>query len=193
MTARILGVLHPSRDIEVWFQDEARLGLQPTTRRQWALRGERCIAPSNKKYEWLYAYAFIHPTDGRSSWFLLPTVNIAWMNKAIRLFVQEVDPTQERILLLVIDQAGFHSFSALDLPDNVIIRFLPSHTPELQPVESAWPLLKEAAHNRLWESLDALEQKLIERCNYLMDHPDVVKGRSGFSWACCALKRNSIS
>ena len=193
ITILILGVLHPYKDIEAWFQDEARLGLQPTTRRQWSQKGTRCIAPSNMKYEWLYAYAFIHPTDGSSIWFLLPTVNLAWMNKAINLFVQEVDPDQKRIILLIIDQAGFHSLPSLDLPDNVVIRFLPAHTPELQPVESVWPLLREATHNRLWTDIDDLEQKLIDRCCYLMDHPDIVRGRTGFSWACCTLKRNSIS
>lgn len=190
---RILGALHPDKDIEAWFQDEARLGLQPTVRRQWWLKGKRCIAPSDKKYQWLYAYAFVHPTDGRSSWFLLPTVNLAWMNKAIQLFGQEMDPHRKRMIVLVLDQAGFHSLPSLDLPENITVRFLPSHTPELQPAESAWPLLKEATHNRLWKNLDELEGKLIERCNYLMDHPDLMKGATGFSWACCTLKRNSIS
>jgi hypothetical protein len=32
--------------------------------------------------------------------------------------------------------------------------------------------------------LDTLEDTLAERCAYLMRHPDVVRGRAGFSWLC---------
>ena len=189
ITILILGVLHPDKDIEVWFEDEARIGLQPTMRRRWTQKGQRPIAPSNTQYQWLYAYAFIHPSNGDSFWLLLPTVNIMVMNIAIREFIRDKDPQSKRIIVLVIDQAGFHSFNGLEIPTNIILRYLPSHTPELQPVESVWPLLKEATHNRRWDSMGDLEDKLIRRCCYLMDNRDVVKGRTGFSWACCTLKR----
>ncbi len=189
----ILAALHPDKDIEAWFEDEARLGLKPTMRRRWALKGKRPIAPSDTKYQWLYVYAFVHPTDGRSFWLLLPTVNGALMSIALREFIKDIDPHGKRIIVLVIDQAGFHIAHTIVIPPNIIVRFLPSHTPELQPVESAWPLLREATHNRHFETLDALQDKLVHRCTHLMDHPNVVQGRTGFSWACCTLKRKSIS
>jgi len=193
ITILILGVLHPDKDIEAWFQDEARIGLQPTIKRRWSLKGKRFLAPSNKKYKWLYAYAFVHPTDGDNFWLLLPTVNVKIMSLALKEFVKDRDPNEEKIIVLVIDQAGFHSLKSIDVPDNIIIRFLPSHTPELQPVESLWPLLKEATHNKQWDSIEQLEKKLIKRCQYLLEHPETVKGRTGFSWACCTLKTKSFS
>ncbi|MEI8123494.1 MAG: IS630 family transposase [bacterium] len=192
-TIRILAVLHPDKDIEAWFEDEARLGLKPTMRRQWTKKGARPIAPSNTRYQWLYTYAFVHPTDGKSFWLLLPTVNATVVSIALREFVAAVDPGNKKMLLLVIDQAGFHIAGDLVVPDNVILRYLPSHTPELQPVESVWPLLREATHNRRFVELTDLQEKLIHRCVYLMDHPDVVYGRIGFSWACCTVKRECIS
>ena len=153
-------------------------------RRVWALRGSRPSAPSDTHYEWLYAYAFIRPTTGESFWLLLPTVNATVMSIALREFSLGIDPQQQKIIMLVIDGAGFHVAHDLRLPDNIILRFLPSHTPELQPVESAWLLLKEATHNRRFETLDALEETLVARCQYLASHADVVKGRTGFAWAC---------
>lgn len=193
MTIKILAVLHPETDIEAWFEDEARLGLKPTMRRQWTTEGERPIAPSDTRYQWLYVYAFIHPTDGESFWLLLPTVNAAVVSVALREFVAAVDPSGRKILLIVIDRAGFHTAGDLVVPGNVVLRFLPSHTPELQPVESAWPLLREATHNRHFAELTDLQDALVSRCVYLMDHPDIVRGRTGFSWACCTMKRESIS
>lgn len=188
----ILAVLHPDKDIEAWFEDEARVGLKPTMRRTWAVRGGRPLAPSNTRYQWLYVYAFVHPTDGESFWLLLPTVNAAVVSVALREFVASVDPDNRKILV-VIDQAGFHTTRDLVIPGNIVLRFLPSHTPELQPVESTWPLLREATHNRRFTTLSDLQAALIPRCVYLMDHLDIVRGRTGFSWACCTVNRECMS
>ena len=184
ITASILIVLHPDKDIELWFEDEARLGLQPTMRRIWAIRGSRPTAPSDTHYEWLYAYAFIHPASGENFWLLLPTVNATVMSIALREFVAGIDPDRKKMILLVIDGAGFHVAHDLHIPGNIVLRFLPSHTPELQPVESAWSLLREATHNRQFENLNALEDTLIHRCRHLMEHPALIHGRTGFAWAC---------
>lgn len=189
ITIAILVALHPKKDIETWFEDEARLGLKPTIRRRWALKGQRPMAPSDTRYKWLYAYAFVHPTDGRSSWFLFPTVNGTLMSIALREFINDVDPAHKRIIVLIVDQAGFHTTPNIVVPENVVIRFLPSHTPELQPVESVWPLLREAMHNRSFVELDDLQEVLVQRCNYLLEHPEVVHAHTGFSWACCTVKR----
>ncbi|MCA1600547.1 MAG: hypothetical protein LC776_02500 [Acidobacteria bacterium] len=45
---------HPSEEVEVWGQDEARLGLKPVLRRAWAPRGERPTALVDPRYEWLW-------------------------------------------------------------------------------------------------------------------------------------------
>ena len=39
--------------IELWAQDEARIGLVPIVRRVWAHRGERPLARQRRCYEWL--------------------------------------------------------------------------------------------------------------------------------------------
>ena len=184
ITLSILAILHPSKDVALWFEDEARLGLQPTMRRVWALRGSRPIAPSDTHYEWLYVYAFIRPSSGENFWLLLPTVNAVVMSIALQEFVHGIDPEGKKMILLVIDGAGFHVAHDLRVPGNVTLRFLPSHTPELQPVESTWPLLREVTHNRRFNDLAALEETLITRCRHLTEHPSIVHGRAGFAWAC---------
>jgi transposase len=40
--------------IEIWFQDEARIGQQGTLTRVWAKRGTRPRAPRDQRYEWAY-------------------------------------------------------------------------------------------------------------------------------------------
>ena len=60
---------------------------------------------------------------------------------------------------------------------------LPPCTPELQPAEPLWPLLREAVANQGFEDLEAITSPLVERCRWLIEHPELVRGRVGFHWA----------
>ena len=84
-----ISLLHPGAAIEVWCQDEARLGLIPVLRRVWAPVGERPVAVVERKYEWVYVYGFLHPASGRVIWLLLPRMNAAVMSIALKRFADE--------------------------------------------------------------------------------------------------------
>ena len=46
-------VAHPKAErVEIWAQDEARLGLKPVIRRVWVPAGERLMARFERAYEW---------------------------------------------------------------------------------------------------------------------------------------------
>jgi hypothetical protein len=45
---------HPEKAVELWAEDEARLGLKPIARRVWAVRGRRPTADGPPKNQWLY-------------------------------------------------------------------------------------------------------------------------------------------
>jgi len=55
---------HPEAEVELWAEDEARLGLKPVIRRVWAPVGERPIARLKRGYEWTYLYGFVRPHSG---------------------------------------------------------------------------------------------------------------------------------
>ncbi len=48
---------HPDADVEVWCEDEHRIGLQPVSRRLWVEEGSQPVAVVNWKREWLWLYA----------------------------------------------------------------------------------------------------------------------------------------
>ena len=66
---------HPRSKVQLWAQDEMRLGLKPVVRRVWAPRGQRPKAPFRRRYEWLYLYGFAHPQSGEVHWLILPRVD----------------------------------------------------------------------------------------------------------------------
>ena len=49
------------KPIEVWFQDEARVGQQGTLARLWARRGTRPRAPKDCRYAWAYLFGAVCP------------------------------------------------------------------------------------------------------------------------------------
>lgn len=110
------------------------------------------------------------------------------MSIALKLFAKQVNPDGGKIIILLIDQAGFHMSEKVEKPDGIIFMPLPPHTPELQPVEPVWPLLKEAVANETFDSLDDLENRMAQRCRWLIANPDTVKGASGFGWIINASK-----
>jgi DDE superfamily endonuclease len=167
----------------VWAEDEARLGLKPIVRRVWALQARRPTAHGRTKYQWLSISGFVHPARGRNLELILPAANADWMGLALAEFARWADPAGAKLLVVLVDNAGWHVAQRLVVPPNVVLRRLPACTPELQPAEPLWPLVREAVANQGFDSLAALEPVLVERCRWLIDHPEVVRGAVGFYWA----------
>ena len=163
--------------------DEARLGLKPIARRVWAVKGRRPVASGRARYQWLYVYGFVHPASGRNLELLLPSANTDWMALALEEFARWADPDGAKLLVVLVDNAGWHTAKRLAVPPNVVLWRLPSCTPELQPAEPLWPLVREAAANRGFDDLESLQEVLGDRCRWLMDHPETVRGAVGFDWA----------
>jgi hypothetical protein len=120
-------------------------------------------------------YGFVEPQSGKTSWLLMPTVTTAAFSLALAAFAQEQGVGPDQHILLVLDQAGWHTSADLQLPPGLHLLFLPSHSPELQPAERLWPLSNEPLANRALASLDELEQLQAERCRWLQAHPEVIR------------------
>lgn len=168
--------------LEVWAQDEARLGLKPVVRRVWVVDSQRPLARTHHKYEWLYVYAFVHPSTGRTFWLILPTVDTELMSVALEEFARAFGLGPRRRVVLVIDQAGWHISAGLRIPEGISLFELPPYTPELQPAERLWPLLNESIANDALDSLDALEARLSTRCVALLERPHVIKALARYHW-----------
>ena len=174
---------HRGKVVEVWAEDEARLGLKPITRRVWAVRGRRPVSNGQTKYQWMYVYGFAHPKTGRLFHVFLPRVKTELMSQALAEFAAWADPNGDKLLMLLVDNAGWHIAKKLVVPPNVILHRLPPCTPELQPIEPLWPLIREAVANRGFRYIGHMRMVIRRRCQWLADHPDTVRGRVGFGWA----------
>lgn len=174
---------NPGKAVEVWAEDEARLGLKPVTRRVWWLKGCRPRSCGRTKYEWLYVYGFARPRTGDTFTAILPRVNVERMADALAAFAAHADPDGTKVRALVVDNAGWHRAKRLAVPPNVRLHFLPPCTPGLQPVEPFWALVREAVANETYDRLSDLRRVIRRRCQRLAGDQATVLGAVGFRWA----------
>ena len=173
---------HPHATVEIWSQDEARIGLFPVMRRVWAPRGKRPIALVQPRHIWAYVSAFVHPKSGRSQVWVCQSVNIAMMTAMLASFAEQAGAGPTKQIVLVLDQAGWHTSPRLVVPEGLHLLHLPSHTPELQPTERLWPYVREAVANDTPSDRAELYQRLERRCLWVVDNPEVVHAATHFHW-----------
>src|SRR5215813_2768227 len=104
---------HPEARIELWSQDEHRIGLKPILRRVWARKGTKVRAVVRPRYQWMYLYGFVQPQSGKTSWLLMPGVNVEAFSLALATFAAELGVGPEKHIALVLDQAGWHTSTRL--------------------------------------------------------------------------------
>ena len=162
--------------------DEHRLGLKPVLRRQWAPKGQRPIAVGQHRYEWLYLYGFVRPGTGEVTWFLCNGVSIELFEVLLVAFAEATGAGAGKLILLLLDNAGWHVSEKLQVPEGIELVFLPPYTPELQPAEHLWSLADEAVANRSFATLEELDQALAERCRTLAAMPALIQAHTRFDW-----------
>ena len=120
--------------IEIWFQDEARIGQKNKITRRWARRGTRPRAAHDQRTRSAYIFGAICPDEGKGAGLILPFCNSAAMTLHLEEISAAVAPDAHAVL--VMDQAGWHTSGKLTVPANITILTLPPRSPELNPVEN---------------------------------------------------------
>ena len=64
-----------------------------------------------------------------------------------------------RIIVLVLDNAGWHGAANLKIPDGIRLIYLPPYSPELQPAETIWALVDEPIVNKHIATIEELDRK----------------------------------
>jgi hypothetical protein len=147
------------------------------------LGAQGAAASGAAQRQWLYVYGFVRPGTDQTFWLLLPALRADWVSAALAEWARWADPDGKKRLVLLWDSTGGHTAKRLEVPPQVELVPLPPHTPELQPVEAAWPLLREVVANEAFAGLDPLEERLAERCRWFMDAPETIQAVVGFDWA----------
>lgn len=167
--------------LEIWFQDEARIGQKNGIVRQWARRGSRPRQPADQRYENAYLFGAICPARGTGAAIAVPYADTDAMQRHLNEISRHVTKGAHAVLLL--DQAGWHTTTNLDMPDNITPIFLPSRAPELNPVENIWQYLRANwLSNRVFETYDTIIEAACDAWHKLIAEPDTITSIGMRQW-----------
>ena len=110
------------------------------------------------KYEWDYLYGSLDAVSGQAHFAHLPSVSLEWDRSYLEDLAAS-DP--EAIHIVVRDQAGFHLRDGDPrLPGRMRIVNLPPYSPELNPCEQMWDVIKDDTCNQVHRTVTALRERI---------------------------------
>ena len=170
------------KDIEIWFQDEARIGQKNKHTRRWAKRGTRPKATQDLRNRSAYIFGAICPKEGKAAGIVMPKCNTF----AMQLHLEEISLTvaQNAHAIIIMDQAAWHTTAKLKVPDNITIVPLPPKSPELNPVENIWQFMRDNwLSNRVFKSYNDIVDHCCYAWNLLSDQPWKIMSIGMRDWA----------
>lgn len=168
--------------MEIWFQDEARVGQKNGLVYQWARRGSRPRQPQDQRYVSAYIFAAVCPARAEGAALVLPRAD----TEAMQLHLEEIGRTvaPDAHGVVVMDKASWHTTPALKVPANLSILYLPPYSPELNPQENIWQFLRQTyLSNRLFETYEDIVDACCKAWNVLLAEAGRITSIATRTWA----------
>ena len=167
--------------VEIWSEDESRVGQQGSLTRIWATKGTRPRKVKQKQFISTYIYgAACHPT-GQSYGMILPYANTDAMNIFLGGLSKEIG--SGRHIALIIDNAGWHTAADLIVPRNITLIPLPPYAPELNAMEQVWEWMKSHfLYNQSYADYEDIVDKLAYAWNQVSGNADLIKSIIHREW-----------
>jgi hypothetical protein len=170
------------KSLEIWFQDEARVGQKGTLTRIWARKGSRPRKPRDTRYEWAYIFGAICPARAAGAAIVMPYADTEAMNAHLKVIAARIAPGAHGVVVL--DGAGWHGSKALVIPGNLTLITQPPFAPEVNPAENVWEYLrKNSLAIRVYETYEAIVQACCEAWNNLIATPERITSLASRDWA----------
>jgi len=180
--AQIRAKLAPGTPVEVWCQDEMRVGQKNKLTYRWARKGSRPRATHDQRTESTYLFGAVCPERGTGAALVLPACN----SEAMQLHLDEIATkvTSGAHAIVLLDQAGWHGTKMLKVPSNMSLMPLPPRAPELNGQENIWQFMRQNwLSNRVFKSFDDIVDHCCYGWNTLIDQPWKIMSVARRDWA----------
>ncbi len=168
--------------VEVWFQDEARIGQKNSLTRVWGQTGSRPAAPKDLGFASAYVFGAVCPSQSKAAALIMPICNTVAMNHHLSEISSQVAADAHAVVIL--DGAGWHRSQGLVVPGNITLLALPPYSPELNPVERIWHYLRSHwLANSVFRSLaDIMDACEMAWNRFAADH-SLIRSLCAVAWA----------
>ena len=174
---------HPEAGrVELWFEDEARVGQKGRITHVWYQKGMRPRGVREHRFASAQLFGAVCPERGAGVALVLPEVSTAAMNLFLAELAAAVPAGTHAVLIL--DRAGWHISESLSVPANLTLVHLPPYSPELNPVERVWLYLRERwlSHRVLAGGYEAVLYAACAAWNALLAEPGRLRSLTSYPW-----------
>jgi DDE superfamily endonuclease len=173
---------HPEATrVELWFEDEARIGQKGRVTHVWYQRGQRPRGLREHRFASAHLFGAVCPARDTGVALVLPEANTLAMN----LMLAELEHALPAAVhaVLVLDRAGWHLSDDLAVPANLTLVHLPPKSPELNPVEKVWQFLRDRhLSHRVLPDYEAILDAACAAWNALRAEPGRLRSLTSFPW-----------
>ena len=168
--------------VELWVQDEARIGQKGTLTSVWHQRGTRPRIPRDHRYGYCYLFLAACPSTGEAAGRIADRANTGEMNEHLAMISEQVRPGALGIVLL--DGAGWHRSKDLEVPANLRLLHIPPYSPELNSAEQLIAHLKSTRFaNRVFRSVEDVKDACESAWDWLRHQKDRISSITARDWA----------
>jgi len=130
--------------------------------------------------EFRYEYAAISPWDGCLDYMTSEKMNTENMSR----FLDQLSETHKQdFMVMVLDGAPSHKCKELKVPENISLVFLPPYSPELNPAEQIWNVLRrDYFANRVFDSLNAATLQAENGLACMASNREALKRLTNWHW-----------
>jgi len=159
-------------------QDETKFKTLPPLRRMWMRRGTQVRVPTPKQNQHIYSYGALNLVSGEWQHLFSPKAN---SDATLKFLAQLLAQYPQQRILLVWDQASYHTAQKVQAwlrqHPRITAYCLPKYTPELNPVEHIWRVVKQRVAANVTRTLDAIQDAY--RSFFAQQSPDALLQTAG--------------
>ena len=165
-----------------------RIGQRGTQTCLWARKGTRPRVVRQQQSESAYIFGAVCPQCDAAVSVVLPYANTQTITLNLEAVSQAVPPGRHAVLVLVLDQAGWHTTPKLPQLPNISLLSLPAGSPELNPAEQVWQQLRGRSWaNRCYDNYEGIVDACCEAWNKFTQIPGRIRSLCTRNWANLAL------
>jgi len=170
--------------VDIWVQDEARIGQQGKTTRMWCKKGSRPRAIKQLQFTNTYIFGAVCPSKGLAAAIIVPYIGTVAMQEHLNEISKQVPPGRHAVIL--VDRAAWHMGKKLKIPKNISLLPQPPYSPELNSCEQIWQFLRNHyLSNRCFDGYDDIVDACVEAWNNFVALPGKIKSLCSRSWMKC--------
>ncbi len=140
-------------------------------------KGIKPICKFQQVFQSLYLFGAYSPFTGDHFELELPHCN----TDNFQVYLDEFSKTKaDEFKVILLDNGAFHKSVDLNIPENIVLLFIPPYSPELNPAEKIWWRMKRAFSGKLHKTLDEVSDFIMKEVNELTN--SIVKSTCKFDY-----------